>query len=69
MSLYGAFEAVTHTGDLAAIPFIWLGNIPFNFVAALPWNLLVAGPFSRWAFRKLFPLGTVLEEPTAEVAA
>ena len=69
MSLYGAFEAVTHTGDLAAIPFIWLGNIPFNFVAALPWNLLVAGPFSRWAFRKLFPLGTVLEEPAAEVAA
>lgn len=63
MSLYGAFEAVAHTGEFAMIPQIWLGNIPFNFIAALPWNLLVAGPFSRFVFRRAFPEGTVLAEP------
>ncbi len=63
MSLYGALEAVPHTGDIAMIPAIWLGNIPFNFIAALPWNLLVAGPLSRWVFRRAFPEGTVLAEP------
>lgn len=65
MSLYGAVEAVTHTGDIAMIPAIWLGNIPFNFIAALPWNLLIAGPLSRFAFRSAFPEGTVLAEPAA----
>ena len=65
MSLYGALEAVTHTGDIAMIPAIWLGNIPFNFIAALPWNLLIAGPLSRFAFRSAFPEGTVLAEPVA----
>ena len=65
MSLYGAVEAVTHTGDIAMIPAIWLGNIPFNFIAALPWNLLIAGPLSRFAFRSAFPEGTVLAEPVA----
>lgn len=65
MSLYGACEAATHTGDIAAIPFMWLQNIPFNFVAALPWNLIVAGPLSRFLFRRAFPEGTVLAEPAA----
>ncbi|WP_455137620.1 DUF2798 domain-containing protein [Thermophilibacter sp.] len=69
MSLYGALEATTHTGQVALIPLIWLTNIPFNFVAALPWNLLVAGPFSRWLFRRVFPEGTVLEAPLAADAA
>lgn len=65
MSLYGAFEAVSHTGNLASVPMIWLTNIPFNFVMALPWNLLVAGPLARWLFRRAFPEGTVLAEPVA----
>ena len=63
MSLYGALEAFTHTGNLAAVPMMWLTNIPWNFIAALPWNLLIAGPFSRWLFRRVFPEGTVLETP------
>ncbi|MBM6774178.1 DUF2798 domain-containing protein [Olsenella profusa] len=63
MSLYGALEAATHTGEIAAVPMMWLTNIPFNFVAALPWNLIIAGPFSRWLFRRVFPEGTVLETP------
>lgn len=65
MSLYGALEAVVHTGDIAIIPLMWIQNIPFNMAAALPWNLLVAGPLSRWLLRRAFPVGTVLEEPVA----
>ena len=69
MSLYGAFEGALHAGTLAAVPMAWLTNIPWNFVMALPWNLLIAGPIARFAFRRAFPMGTVLEEPmTAEVA-
>lgn len=64
MSLYGSFEAVFHTGAaFAAVPAMWLRNIPVNFVMALPLNLLVAGPIARAAFRRAFPLGTVLEYP------
>lgn len=69
MSLYGALEAVVHTGNVAAIPMMWLTNIPWNFIAALPWNLLIAGPFSRWLFRRTFPEGTVLEQPLARETA
>lgn len=69
MSLYGALEAFSHTGDLALVPVTWLRNIPLNFVAALPWNLLVAGPLSRWAFRRAFPEGTVLDEPVVTARA
>ena len=47
MSLYGAFEAAYHMGDLSIVPMAWLTNIPWNFIAALPWNLIIAGPFSR----------------------
>ena len=65
MSLYGACEAATHTGAVAAIPMMWLQNIPFNFVAALPLNLLIAGPLARFVFRRAFPEGTVLAEPLA----
>lgn len=68
MSLYGAFEAAFHTGDLSTVPMAWLTNIPWNFIAALPWNLIVAGPFSRWLFRRLFPEGTVLAEPVSAEA-
>ena len=63
MSFYGAFEAFTHVGAPAMILPTWLSNIPWNFVAALPWNLIVAGPFSRWLFRRAFPVGTVLDAP------
>ena len=66
MSLYGALEATTHTGNVSLIPAIWLTNIPWNFIAALPWNLIVAGPFSRWLFRRVFPEGTVLAEPAVQ---
>ena len=63
MSLYGAFEGAFHAGTLAVVPMAWLTNIPWNFVMALPWNLLVAGPIARFVFRRVFPMGTVLEEP------
>lgn len=65
MSLYGALEATVHTGDIAAVPMMWIANIPFSFIAALPWNLLIAGPFSRFLFRRVFPEGTVLAEPVS----
>ena len=69
MSLYGAVEAAFHIGSPAAIPMMWMANIPWNFIAALPWNLLLAGPFSRWIFRRVFPEGTVLEQPMVQEAA
>lgn len=60
MSLFGAVEVASQTGEFAAIPFMWISNIPTNFIMALPWNLLVAGPVSRFVFRRAFPVGTVL---------
>ena len=55
MSLFGAVEVASQTGEFAAIPFMWISNIPTNFIMALPWNLLVAGPVSRFVFRRAFP--------------
>lgn len=60
MSLFGAVEVASQTGEFAAIPFMWISKIPTNFIMALPWNLLVAGPVSRFVFRRAFPVGTVL---------
>ena len=59
MSLYGAVEAATHTGQWGIIPLVWLGNIPKNFIMALPFQLLIAGPLVRFVFRKAFPEGSV----------
>ena len=69
MSLYGAFEAALHMPGgvavaLPTIPLMWVRNIGLNFIMALPWNLLVAGPIARGVFRRAFPLGTVLAEPS-----
>lgn len=60
MSLYGALEACTHTGNWSLVPIIWLTNIPKNFIMALPFQLIIAGPLVRKVFRTLFPVGKVL---------
>lgn len=60
MSLYGAFEACTHTGTWSNIGMIWLMNIPVNFIMALPFQLLIAGPLVRFVFRKAFPEGCIV---------
>ena len=60
MSLFGAVEVASQTGEFAAIHFMWISNIPTTVSLALPWNLLVAGPVSRFVFRRAFPVGTVL---------
>lgn len=72
MSLYGSIEGMAHMpagviGSLPMLPMMWLSAIAKNFVMALPWNLLVAGPFSRFVFRRVFPMGTVLAEPHPEL--
>ena len=72
MSLYGSVEGLTHMGggvlaNLPMLPIMWLTTIPKNFVMALPWNLLVAGPFSRFIFRRAFPMGTVFGEQHMEL--
>lgn len=72
MSLYGSIEGMTHMpagvmGSLPMLPVMWVTAIGKNFIMALPWNLLVAGPFSRFVFRRVFPMGTVLAEPHPEL--
>lgn len=36
-------------------------TIPRNFVLAYPLQILIAGPLVGFVFRKLFPLGTIVE--------
>ncbi len=72
MSLYGSIEGMTHmsagvAGSLPMLPMMWITAIGKNFIMALPWNLLVAGPLSRFVFRRVFPMGTVLAEPHPEL--
>jgi hypothetical protein len=56
MSLYGAIEVVGFSNRTLIV---WLFNIPMNFILALPLQLLIAGPFIRFLFRKVCPIGTV----------
>ncbi|HEY4539849.1 MAG TPA: DUF2798 domain-containing protein [Faecalibacter sp.] len=41
--------------------FNWLKAIPTNFIMAYPLQVIFAGPFVGIIFRKLFPLGTIVE--------
>lgn len=59
MSLYGAVEVCSHTGQWSQIPFQWFQNLPWNFVMAWPLQMAVAGPLVRKVFRTAFPGGTV----------
>ncbi len=74
MSLYGSFEGMTHMNggilaNLSMLPIMWITAIGKNFIMALPWNLLVAGPFSRFVFRRAFPMGTVFAETHLELVS
>jgi len=39
----------------------WLISIPRNFIIAFPLQVLIAGPLVGFVFRKLFPIGTIVE--------
>ena len=39
----------------------WLKAIPTNFIMAYPLQVILAGPLVGTVFRKLFPLGTIVE--------
>jgi len=60
MSMYGAFEVSMKYTGFSSFGYLWLTNIPKNFIMALPLQLLIAGPITRTAFRKLFPVGTII---------
>lgn len=61
MSMYGAIEMNLHTGMWDSFLLTWGRNIIFNFIVALPLQLILVGPFTRTIFRKVFPIGTILE--------
>jgi len=39
---------------VSQLPVIWIGTVIKNFPAAFLWNIFAAGPFTNWAFGKLF---------------
>ena len=39
----------------------WLISMPYNFAMAYPLQVLIAGPLVGTIFRKLFPVGTIVE--------
>lgn len=39
----------------------WLISIPRNFIMAYPLQVLIAGPLVGFVFRKLFPIGTIID--------
>lgn len=57
MSLFGAVE---NNGIHTSTLMVWLKNIPWNFIAAIPLQLIFAGPIIRTAFRKAFPVGSIV---------
>ena len=56
MSLFGAIQFVGITNE--TVP-LWCRNIPRNFLMALPLQLIIAGPAIRFAFRQVFPVGSI----------
>jgi hypothetical protein len=58
MSFLGPVISNGFSSDLLQL---WVKNIPVNFIMAYPLQVLIAGPFIRFIFRKLFPLGTLVE--------
>lgn len=39
----------------------WLISMPRNFIMAFPLQVIVAGPLVGFVFRKLFPVGTIID--------
>lgn len=39
----------------------WLISIPRNFIMAYLLQVLIAGPLVGFIFRKLFPIGTIID--------
>lgn len=49
------FNVILAKQPISQLPAIWVGTVIKNFPMAFFWNLFAAAPFSRWAFRRLFP--------------
>lgn len=62
MSFYGAIILCLLHSNWNEILKDYIIGIPFNFIFALPLQLLIAGPVIRFLFRKVFPVGTVLDQ-------
>lgn len=40
---------------------MWMRSIPINFAMAYPLQIVIAGPFIGFIFRKMFPIGTLVD--------
>jgi hypothetical protein len=58
MPLLGPIRTHGFSADLLQL---WLQNIPINFTMAYPLQVIIAGPLIGTIFRKLFPLGTLVD--------
>lgn len=58
MSFFGPLLSNGLSTDIALI---WIKSIPINFAMAYPLQVIIAGPLVGYVFRKLFPVGTLVE--------
>ena len=49
------FYGVPGAAPVAQLPAVWVGTVLKNFPMAFFWNMFAAAPFTRWAFRRVFP--------------
>lgn len=63
VTLMSFFGPLLSNGFTTDIVLIWAKSIPVNFAMAYPLQVIIAGPFVGFVFRKLFPLGTLVEQP------
>lgn len=49
------FYGVMGGTPVTQLPAVWAGTVLKNFPMAFFWNMFAAAPFTRWAFRRLFP--------------
>jgi ABC-type methionine transport system permease subunit len=49
------FNVILAHASIVNLAAIWVGTLIKNFPMAFFWNMFAAAPFTRWAFRKLFP--------------
>jgi hypothetical protein len=61
VTLMSFFGPLLSNGFSTDLPLIWVKSIPVNFAMAYPLQILIAGPIVGFVFRKLFPLGTLVE--------
>lgn len=61
VTLMSFFGPLISNGFSADLGLIWIKSIPLNFAMAYPLQVILAGPIVGFAFRKLFPLGTLVE--------